>query len=303
MNSDDIRNTITKVMVDDEKAGAFQSEDEFNELTFNLLLEAAEITVVALSVTPSDEEGNRVKWNRNQAIIGGLMVRIHKLQHGILDAITKRRSEIAVILIRCLSESAINLKYLAAKHSDATYDAFVEYSLREEKRLLIEVDKRMAKDAAGPNNLLDGLNQRMKKSILSSFEVSGVAPEQVDAEKKGHWDNKTLYKKAEEIGDERGYQSLISLPSHSVHGSWQDLLNHNLQVGDGGFQLNTAFHAPRPQSIGISALLSLDACSAFLDLLPKGPEVQTLRDMIDDLFARVQKVQRLHEQFLQSQSD
>lgn len=131
--------TFPKTEVDVEKIRKFDSEDQFMSLAVELLKEVGQITTILSCAYRFDEYHNPRKWTRNEAILGGLMVRINKLQRGILDQVCQKRLEIANILFRCLTESIVNLKYLLMENSEELFDAYVEYSLRLEKQLLGEV--------------------------------------------------------------------------------------------------------------------------------------------------------------------
>lgn len=298
--NEDILKAIEKIQVNEEVISKYKSEDEFTGLAFELLKEIGKVTVVLSSVQPSDDGIKPRKWNRNEAILGGLLVRIGKLQRGILDNAMKRQREIISILIRCLAETAINLKYLIHKNSESTYNDFVEYSLRMEKKLLIEVEQRMERDKNGSNKLLPAVNERMRKSILFTFEKSEMTLEQIDEKKKGPWGGKDLFQKTKELDFEYGYRAIFSLPSHNIHGNWQDILDHHVEPSDSGFSPYTKWHQPRPQHLFITVLLSVDVCQSFLNFLPESKEKETLEELINDLFERTKKADLLHEKFLQA---
>lgn len=164
----------------------------------------------------------------------------------------------------------------------------------------MEVEARTERDKARGDPLLPALNERMRKSILLSFEKLGMTPEQVDEKKNGPWGVKNLYEKTEEIGFADGYRALFSLPSHNIHGNWQDIFEYHVELSETGFSPWQHWHPPRPQYLFIAALLSAGACQSFLDMLPSCKETETLESITHDLFARTQKADRLHEKFLQA---
>ena len=74
-------NDIDAVAVDDAAIAAYTSEDQFNALTVELLVEVGSFVCVAASILPADTK----RWSRDQAIYGGHMVRLYKLISALFD--------------------------------------------------------------------------------------------------------------------------------------------------------------------------------------------------------------------------
>src|SRR5438045_3802058 len=95
--------------------------------------EVGTITTYLAHAYRLDDQNHPRLWTRNEAIKGGLMIRLTKLQRDMLDAHQVDHFEISDLLVRPLVETIINIQYFIAKQSDALFDAYVEYSLREQK--------------------------------------------------------------------------------------------------------------------------------------------------------------------------
>ena len=124
---------IPKTEVNADKISQFKSEEEHISLAVELLKEIGKITSILSCSSRFDHKNEPRKWTRNEAVLGGPMIRVTNLQKGLLDQICQDRLEIAVILLRCLMESLINLEYLLMK-GDCAIDEYIEYSLRTEKK-------------------------------------------------------------------------------------------------------------------------------------------------------------------------
>ncbi len=281
----------TKVNIEEIKK--FDSEDQFMSLAVELLKEVGQITALLSCTYRLDQDGNPRKWTRNEAILGGLMVRTNKLQRALLDQICQNRLEIAFIIYRCFSESLINLKYLLQRDNDNLFDEYIEYSLREEKRLLNRIKKNIAN--RGCELPIEG---RMISSIEQSFNTSSFSPEQVDETKWQPWGEK-IYERAKSIEMEDAYFALFSLPSHSVHGNWQDLISYHLKYEKGEFSPEIQWSYPRPQLLFTAALLSADINKLYLnEIIQKCPDKDQINNLLDDIILRVRVADELHEQFL-----
>ncbi len=285
---------IKSVAVDERKISKFQHDQEFMPLAVELLKEVGHITSLLACSYRLDENNQPRKWRRNEAIVGGLFVRLVKLQMGVLGAVCDRHAEIADILFRCLSETILNIRYLILKGTPRLYDEFVEYSLREEKRLLQTIKKNIKN-----RGRTLPIEQRMISSIQRAFKQSGVNPKNVDESKRTPW-GENIFKRAEAVGYGKAYQGIFGLPSHSVHGNWQDLIHYHLEMVEEFYIPTPEWTRPRPQPVFVAALLSAEVGRLYLNtILPDCPDKQSLMDSLEDCIRRIRIAENLHEKFLQ----
>jgi len=285
--------SLQRVLVDPDEVSKFTSEDDYMSLAVELFKEIGIITLLVAGLYRHDETGSPTAWTRNDAIIGGLFIRLSKMQRGMLDAVCQQRAEIAHLLSRCLFETVINLRYLLIESSDALYDAYVEYSLREEKRLLKLIERKV--DSRGHELPIEG---RMKASIMKAFRNSGVLPDSVDEKKRAAWGG-SVYKRAERVGFSEGYIALMALPSHVIHGNWQDLLMYHLDRSGNAFEPRPEWTMPRPQMVFAAAFLSAEICKLYLAECFEGTDgLDAVLERIDDFASRVKLADELHEKHL-----
>lgn len=280
--------------VDHEEIKKFDSEEKFMSLAVELFKEVGQITSILSCAYRLDTKNNPRKWKRDEAVLGGLMVRFSKLQIGFLDQICQKRLEIANILFRCLGESIINLEYLLTRSTDDLFNEYIEYSLREEKRLLNKIKENITE-----RGYEIPIETRMKRSIERSFKKSSFSVEQVDEKKWKPWGEK-IYERAKKIGMEEIYFALFSLPSHAVHGNWQDLITYHLDYENKEFSPKTQWGYPRPQPLFAVALLSAEINKLYLkEIIPDCSDKDKINKILDDIFLRIRVADELHEQFIQ----
>jgi len=285
---------LEKTKVDLQELKKFQCQEQHVSLGVELLKEAGRITTLLAFAHPLDNLNKARKWTRNEAVSSGLMVRLTKLQLGIIDATEKQRMEIAHILFRCLAETVINLKYLLikGKESENIYEEYIEYSLEEEQRLLDVIDSNV--QSRGDELPIE---KQMRKSILQSFKDSGLALSNAKRTKQKGWSG-TLFDRASAIGMKDAYLGIFGLPSHVVHGNWQDLLMYHIDRDGEGFSPRGGWAAPQPEIVLIAALLSCNACEEYLDmLLPQSDDRDLVSGMVKDLLVRVHVVIEMAQQF------
>lgn len=285
---------LEKTKVDLQELKNFQSQEQFVAIGRELLKEAGRITGLLAFAHPLDTINRPRKWTRNEAILSGLMVRLTKLQLGIIDATEKQRMEISHILFRCLAETTINLKYLLVKGKESKdiYEEYMRYSLQEEQRLLDVISSNVQ----GRGEELP-IEKQMRKSILRSFQDSGSTPGNAMKTKQKGWHG-NLFDRARAIGMEDAYLGIFGLPSHVVHGNWQDLLMYHIDRDGDQFSPRGGWAAPQPEIVLVGALLSCSTCEDYLDmLLPKSDDRDALSKMVKDLLVRIHVVIEMAQQF------
>ena len=222
------------------------------------------------------------------------MIRLNKLQIGLLDQICQDRMEISFILFRCLAETLINLKYLLDGSSTTIFDEYIEYSLRTEKRLLNTINENISKRGS-----VLPIEKRMRDSIDNSFKTSLFSPEQVNEKSTEAW-GETIYRRAKKINMEKEYMALFSLPSHVVHGNWQDLIMHHLQHENGEFSPNPDWGRVRPQPVFVSAYFSALINKLYLEkIIPNCDDTNQINNYVDKSIKKILEADGLHESFLQ----
>lgn len=282
-----------KTKVNVEEIRKFASEDQFMSLAVELLKETAQITALLACTYRLDSEGNPRKWRRNEAVVGGLMVRISKLQMAFLDQMCQNRMEIANIISRSLAEGIFNLIYLLKNSSDELFDDYIEYSLKTEKELLNRIRENI--DNRGYELPIE---TRMISSIERVFNISCYPFEQVREKRRNPW-GKSIYNRLKDIGMENMYLVFVGLLSHSVHGNWQDLVDNHLKYQDGEFSPKISWCHAQPEPIFAASKLSIAVNELYLDkIIEECPAKDRIKELNNDVFVRTRVADELHEQFL-----
>lgn len=161
---------VERLEVDTEKLRGFEDEGDFTGLGVDLLKEVASHVCIAGSILPGDTKA----WTRNQAVLGGLLVRLYKMLSAVLDQTCQHRRETTFVFLRLAFECCINIRYLIGQ-PNSMYDAYVTYSLRHEKQLFDRISTNVK--ARGGDTW--PIEKRMLASIRRSADKSGVTLEQV----------------------------------------------------------------------------------------------------------------------------
>lgn len=280
---------IKRVEVSLEEISKFTDEEDFTKLSVDLMIEQGSWTCLVASLLPGESR----KWDRDQAILGGLLVRSYKLASALLDQTCQHRRETTFVLGRLAIECMINIQYLVRTNSKEVYQAYVIDSLRHEKKLMDRIETNIT----SRSGVILPIEARMLGSIKKSFEKSGVAPNEVTKQAAKPWKDVDLYQRASAVGLGEAYLGLFGGPSHNVHGSWQDLLEYHLHHDGEGFTPELAWHRPRPQVLYTLAKIGVATLVTYLEHFV-GDDAGGVVSELQDLWERIETANRAHEAFL-----
>ena len=260
-----------------------------------LLKELAQYVNIISCITEVTDKGEPRGWTRNEAILAGLLIRCTKLLSGYLNAICDNRMEISNVLLRSIVETMVNLKYLLSFKSNQLFDDFVLYSLKTESKEYKRIEDNIKQRGTELH-----IERRMKKSILNSFEESGVTLDQIDDPRKRLWPTQII-ERFKKLELEHMYLPLFGIQSHFTHGNWQELLSYHLEYCDGQFFPRPGWHSPAPQPIlGIGVIVG-KTTEQFLDtVVPNSADKNMLNMCLVDCVNRIIQVDKVHENFLQA---
>jgi hypothetical protein len=285
---------IERVELDIDSIKKFSSEADFIGLSVDLLIEVGSYVCVIGNAMPFETK----TWNKDQAVLGGHLVRLYKLISGMLDQTCQHRREISFMLARMAFECIVNLSFLLKNYHPELLSSYMKYSLKHEKKLMRTINDNI-KNRDGEKHPIE---ERMLKSIESTFEISGIKPEDINAKELRNWGNKNIYEKAEDVGLGEAYLGAFGGPSHGIHGNWHDLLEHHLEKNsDNSFSPDFEWHNPRPQYLIVIALQTAEVLKQYINWL----DYKEPKSMVEDLNEfqnRVLTLDSFHEEWLSCKS-
>jgi hypothetical protein len=165
--------------------------------------------------------------------------------------------ETASIIDRCISESAIKIRWLCKKNSKDCFMRFMADGLKSE----IEFKKKIQENIKSHNGLEMVIEERMLKSIDRYIQTSGLSPEEIVRSKK----LPDLANMLNDLEIDRlGYVVIQRMGSHHIHGTWPGLLCHYLEETDKGLSLRDHDCAPSDNQYVLIPLLVINALSDFV---------------------------------------
>lgn len=281
---------VERVDVDPSVLAGFTREWEFTALSVDLMREAASFACVAACTL-----GAEPVWNRDQAAVGGNVVRLFKLLSSLLDQTCQKRRETTVIIGRLAFETLVNIRFLIANFSPELVESYIRHSLRHERELWDEIQSNIAQRGG---EVLP-IETRMLASLERTVEKAGVKLDSIDLKDKAPWGRKHIRHKADAVGLGDAYQGVFGGMSHNVHGAWQDLNDYHLEANDeGGFTPKLEWRRPRPQLLLVLGVLVVEVLPEVFGFLGGEQALEQVRDRLADLHQRLVAVDQAHEVYL-----
>jgi len=268
----------------------FTNEGQFMDACVELLKQS--ITLLFLIVKDrycEGEDGFPKTISRDEAIVGGNLTRLIKLNTSFLENICNEKLEICYILSRCIAETVINIQYMLIEGEERVLKNYIKYSLITEKELWKTIKNNIKDRKDAKLNI----EERMLSSIENSFEASDFSLDDVNRSSK--W--KSIAKRAEVVAGEQFYSSFYGIASHSIHGNWQDILTNNLTEDEGKFKINLEWNRPRPQIMESTIIMNLIVTKLFIEKEGLPEKVKYLKKI--KVLAEYKKdITEAHESFL-----
>ena len=269
----------------------FDSEDRFMDAFVELLKQSIELIYRVVGLKYCDLDGIPKKLNKEEAVVGGNLTRLIKLNTSFLQNICEGKLEICYIINRCIAETAINTKFILIEGEDRVKRNYIKYSLITEKELW----ETILTNVKYRNGDVLPIEERMQKSIQYSFDKSDFDLEEV--KKSSKW--KSIKERANLVAGEMFYSVFYGISSHSIHGNWQDILLNNLKKIEDGFELNLQWNRPKPQIIDGPIILNLDIVKIFCECeLTHDTTAKTILEKCEILNNYLSILSQYHERWM-----
>ncbi len=148
------------------------------------------------------------------------------------------------------------------------------------------------------HGLILPIEERILHSIDNCIAAAGLSEVEIQNAKKMPNMREIIRK----IGaSELEYSVLQKMGSHSIHGSWTDLLTHYLEKENGNFQLRDANCPTNYNYLAVSPLIVIRAIAAYLSFLVKDDEyLEDCNSVLKSVDELIREVLSLHSNALHS---
>lgn len=252
--------------------------------------------IILVSGIVTDKNLNSQKIN----ILRGHLVRLYKLYDSYLFLTVEKRTEIALIILRTLSEAVINFGYLIKHYNTDVFEKYMRVALVYDLKLKSSIRSNQAER----QNTL-GIEDRMLKSIEDAQKRSGISAGGNDVSKtkwglqKEHLNTEG---KAKDTGLEAIYKYIFTSSSDNIHGSWHELDFHHLKQSEDASQirdLDYSYTVPKPQMLESISIVITDVLIQYINLICSDCDDKTkLQSDLDKIKTWLYGIASKHEDYL-----
>lgn len=182
-------------------------------------------------------ERNPSGYDKNDAAILGLLVRIWKIFKEITRYYNENNADLITLLDRQLIESAVVAKYLLISDESVIID--YRKCAYKNRIKIIEEEKE------NPDSYSSPPGKRLINSIIGKLRNDSFELNDFQTQKKNKWKIQGLsfYDIFTRLESESYYKLMYGLPSESIHGSWNNSVDFNLQLKeDGTYIIHPFYH-------------------------------------------------------------
>ncbi len=242
---------------EDSEWDRFSSDRDWLRPTFELCRHVGLLAIHLSTIgprTPGVIEHPELEY----AVIRGLINRCSRLILAAVKLAAERKhGEVIAALTRCICESAIKACWLMKRNEPGLFKRYMADGLRADLRLHDQVKSRIT-DRGGRDWIVE---DRMLKSIAQCIELAGMTEDEVRSSKPLH----DFFSICRDLDlPPEGYIAIQSMGSHTIHGSWTDLLFHYLEVDGGTFEIRDNNVQPHVNYLAVVSLEVLRTLKEYI---------------------------------------
>lgn len=252
--------SLPPISIDWDLVESATDRHPFDRLGWELIARAGQIGERVVDSTGLDSNGNRRPLTLDEAVVGGLFVRMTKLLRGLFDASQSDESEVHQIVARCVVETAVNVRWLLLMNDPEEYKRFRADSF-------VNWRKWLETTTATGDASLDGIAVRVQQHIESELSAAGLTWSDIPKQP-GSWGRGSFRQRLADLNIEGLYLVLFATHSYYVHGSWHELRTFHLKTEGGGLHLDSTFGELAPPTSYEVTLASLQAANDYIKAMP-----------------------------------
>jgi hypothetical protein len=260
---------LPAIEIDRGKLSTTDDRADFDQLAWHLLRRIGRLCETLIGAVGQSQ------LNLDQAVIGGLLVRMAKLIRAIFDSAQAEESEAHSPLSRCLGETAITLRWLVWKADPAAYRRFRADSFARFRRVL--EDGHASK--ANEDDASHVMRESVERHIEAELAVAEI--EWDDVPKRPNSWGPDLRQRFDDLGQGWLYEALFVSHSNYVHPTWHEIRAFHLATMNGCLSLDHSYAGMAPIAAFVLGRLVAEACGDAAAVLPHDLDAGTLDDVVD----------------------
>ncbi|WP_183343651.1 DUF5677 domain-containing protein [Conexibacter arvalis] len=262
---------IPAIRIDTGHLSETDDRGEFDELGWQMLARAGRLCQLLVEKASRRSDGTPIGLTLDEAVIGGLLVRVGKLTRAIFDSTQADGSEAHSPLSRCLGETAITLRWLVWKSDPISYRRFRADSFARWRAWL----QRAA--ATSEDGTARQLRQGIENHIAAELKAAGLSWDDVPS-RPNSW-GPDVRRRFEDLDQYWLYEALFVSHSTYVHPTWNELRAFHLASAEGELRLDSTYAGIAPIAAFVLSRLVAEACLDAMSVLPHDLDTAAFSDV------------------------
>lgn len=251
---------LQPIVVDRRQLVAADSGEQFRQHGYEMLARVGQMSEQIVDAVQRETPAEGLSLD--EAVIGGLLVRLSKQTRGIFDATQADESEAHGPLSRCAAETAITLSYLARHGDDPMFRRFRADSFAYWRAQLDGM-------RAGADREDDDMRLvREKVEAVIEHEIQAASVKWEDVPRRSNSWGPSMRDRCEAIEEAWVYDTLFASHSSYVHPTWHELRTFHLSTSGGRLELDVTYGTMAPIAAYVVARVIAGGCGDAVRFLP-----------------------------------
>lgn len=254
------RLSLPPISIDWEMIESTADRWPFDRVGWELIARAGQLGEHLVDATGVAASSKQRALTIDEAVIGGLFVRMTKLLRGLFDASQSEDSEVHQIVARCVVETAVNIRWLLQQDNPEEYKRFRADSFVTWRKLLSGMGRT-------GDEVLDSAAERVQRNVENELKAAGLTWEDIP-KRPGSWGRGNFRQRLIDLDLGGLYDPLFATHSYYVHGSWHELRTFHLKSVDDGIYLDPTYGELAPTTSYEVVVASLQAACDYASSMP-----------------------------------
>ena len=266
---------LPAITVDSDFLAQSTTREPFDDLALEMLARAGRMTEqVIAGVGEASADG----LDRDQAVVGGLLVRCAKQCRGLFDTAQADESEAHLPLSRAAAETAITLSWLVRCGEAGTLRRFRADAFAYWRGQVAKIQQQDNVD----DEVMHATGELVRRHVETELQAADVTWDEVP-KRVNSW-GPDMRQRCDQLGIDWIYDALFASHSHYVHPSWHEIRAlHVVRRADapGRVDLDYTYAGMNPLTGFIVARLIAEAARDASEALPCSLDADDVRERTD----------------------
>lgn len=252
-----------EIHIDFDRLASTSKEDDFHQLADEFLARVGILSFGIGQNLESTHEQGSTRMSVEDAARCGLVARLAKLIRALYEANQSTTTNSQHLLVRCIAETSINLRWLIANPDGEAHRAFRADSFVS----VIKILRKQHPEAFLANEIREDSNLPAIRHLAHELRIAKLEMSQIPHQPNA-WGGGSLRHRAATVGEGGAYDVMFGMNALHVHGSWHELRTFHIVEQDEKLHVDMSFGNLSPPVTFETCLLVCRALRDFVATVP-----------------------------------